>query len=32
MRPKKSEGPNGDLFRAALEAIIDPKHELIRLA
>jgi IS5 family transposase len=32
MRPTKSETPNGDLFRAALEAIVDPKHELIRLA
>ena len=32
MRPTKSEMPNDDLFRAALEAIGDPKHELIRLA
>ena len=32
MRPKKSEAPNGDLFRTALEAIVDPGHELIRLA
>mgnify|MGYP004257285165 CR=1 FL=1 len=32
MRPTKSETPNDDLFRAALEAIGDPKHELIRLA
>ena len=32
MRPSKSETPNGDLFRSSLEAILDPEHELIRLA
>ena len=32
MRPQKLETPNGDLFRSALEAIIDPGHELLRLA
>ena len=32
MRPKFPEAPTGDLFRSALEAIIDPGHELIRLA
>jgi IS5 family transposase len=32
MRPQKLETPNGDLFRNALEAIIDPEHELLRLA
>ena len=32
MRPGKPETPNGDLFRASLEAILDPAHELIRLA
>ena len=32
MRPRKLEAPTGDLFRASLEAILDPKHELIRLA
>ena len=31
MRPGKPETPNGDLFRASLEAILDPAHELIRL-
>ena len=32
MRPKSPEAPTGDLFRNSLEAIIDPGHELIRLA
>ena len=32
MRPQKLETPNGDLFRSALAAIIDPEHELLRLA
>ncbi len=32
MRPKSPEAPTGDLFRNSLEAIIDPAHELIRLA
>lgn len=32
MRPSKPDTPNGDLFRSLLEAIIDPEHELIRLA
>lgn len=32
MRPGKPETPNGDLFRASPEAILDPAHELIRLA
>jgi transposase, IS5 family len=32
MRPRKLEAPTGDLFRASLEAILDPRHELIRLA
>ena len=31
MRPKKPDTPTGDLFRASLEAILDPEHELIRL-
>ena len=30
MRPKKCEAPNGDLFHAALDAIINLEHELIR--
>ncbi|PRX31875.1 transposase, IS5 family [Meinhardsimonia xiamenensis] len=32
MRPAKSAPENADLFRASLEAILDPEHELIRLA
>ncbi|MEM9573582.1 MAG: IS5 family transposase [Pseudomonadota bacterium] len=32
MRPAKPDTPNGDLFRSSLEAILDPEHELIRLA
>ncbi len=32
MRPDKPGEPNGDLFRSSLEAILDPGHELIRLA
>ena len=32
MRPQKPETPNGDLFRSTLAAIIDPEHELLRLA
>jgi IS5 family transposase len=32
MRPKSPEAPTDDLFRSSLEAILDPGHELIRLA
>ena len=32
MRPKQPETANDDLFRSSLEAILDPGHELIRLA
>ncbi len=32
MCPSKPEAPNGDLFRSSLEAILDPEHELARLA
>lgn len=32
MRPQKPETPNEDLFRSSLEAIVDPEHELLRLA
>src|SRR5210317_388406 len=32
MRPNKPGFPNGDLFRSSLEAILDPEHELLRLA
>jgi IS5 family transposase len=33
MRPKKSETTGeGDLFRARLDQIINPKHELVQLA
>ncbi len=32
MRPKKSAPSSHDLFRSSLEAILDPDHELIRLA
>ena len=32
MRPKPPEAPTDDLFRSSLEAMIDPKHELIGLA
>ena len=32
MRPKQPETANDDLFRSSLEAILDPEHELIRLA
>ena len=32
MRPKSPEAPTGDLFRSSLEAIVDPGHELVRLA
>ncbi len=32
MRPDKPGEPSGDLFRPSLEAILDPGHELIRLA
>ena len=32
MRPKQPEAPNGDLFRRSLEAILNPEHELVRLA
>jgi len=32
MRPKPPETANEDLFRSSLEAILDPRHELIQLA
>ena len=32
MRPNKADTPTSDLFRASLEAILDPQHELVRLA
>lgn len=32
MRPEKPDTPNGDLFRASLEAMLDPEHELLQLA
>lgn len=32
MRPAKTDVSNIDLFRTSLEAILDPDHELIRLA
>lgn len=32
MRPAKPDMPNGDLFRSSLEAILDPQHDLLRLA
>ena len=32
MRPKQSEAPSSDLFRSSLEAILDPEHELLKLA
>ncbi len=32
MRPKKPEPPTADLFRSSLEAMLDPLHELLRLA
>jgi IS5 family transposase len=32
MRPKQTGTPKEDLFRSSLEAILDPDHELIRLA
>ena len=32
MRPKKPEAPTDDLFRSSLEAMLDPEHELLRLA
>jgi len=32
MRPDPSKAPSSDLFRSSLEAILDPEHELIRLA
>ena len=32
MRPSKPDRPTGDLFRSSLEAILDPEHELLRLA
>lgn len=32
MRPEKPDTPNGDLFRASLEAMLDREHELLQLA
>jgi len=32
MRPKQPEAPSDDLFRSSLEAILDPRHELIGLS
>lgn len=32
MRPRTPAEPTGDLFRSRLETIIDPGHELVRLA
>ena len=32
MRPKQPDTAKEDLFRSSLEAILDPDHELIRLA
>lgn len=32
MRPAKPQAPNDDLFRSSLEAIVNPNHELLRLA
>ena len=32
MRPKQPETPSDDLFRSSLEAIIDPRHELVQLS
>ncbi len=32
MRPDPPKAPSGDLFRSSLEAILDPEHELIKLA
>ena len=32
MRPQPPEIANEDLFRSSLEAILDPRHELIQLA
>ena len=32
MCPKKPEAQSHTLFRSSLEAILDPEHELIRLA
>jgi IS5 family transposase len=32
MRPSKPVRPTDDLFRSSLEAILDPEHELLRLA
>lgn len=32
MRPKQPEAPSSDLFRSSLEAILDPEHELLKLA
>lgn len=32
MRPAKPAPESADLFRASLEAILGPEHELIRLA
>jgi len=32
MRPEQPQAPSSDLFRSSLEAILDPEHELIKLA
>lgn len=32
MRPKQPETPSDDLFRSSLKAILDPEHELLKLA
>ena len=32
MRPDPSKAPSSDLFRSSLEAILDPEHELLKLA
>lgn len=31
MRPKKPEPPSEDLFRSSLEAMLDPRHDLVKL-
>ena len=32
MRPEQPQAPSSDLFRSSLEAILDPEHELLKLA
>jgi hypothetical protein len=32
MRPDPSKAVSSDLFRSSLEAILDPEHELLKLA